>query len=227
MRGSARSQDPPDPPFVLEALVPNAEGTSVAVRALGRTLGRVDPATPARLGLRAGVVIDAAGWIALREAMARRGAFDAGVRLLARRARSRADLERRLSAAHGPEAAADALARLSAHLDDGAFARAWVEVRLRRGPVGRAALLAGLRREGVAASTARLAVDAALPEAEVGELARQAAERRLAQMRGVPPQRVRPRLAAYLSRRGFPPGAIGAALRAVLDDPVERGRAEP
>jgi len=207
------------PPFLLDALVPSRDGTSLAVRVGGRTVGRVDPAVPAALGLRAGVTVDEAGWPALQEAMARRGAFDAGVRLLARRARSRFAVQRRLSAAFGEEAAMDAVGRLAPYLDDRAFASAWVDARLRRGPVGRTALLAGLRREGVSGDTAREVVDAAAPEVDMGDLARRAAAQRLARMRGVPPQRVRARLWAFLARRGFADAVIAAALRAILTSP--------
>jgi len=41
---------PPCPPFLIEALVPSPDGSSVAVRVGGRILGRVDPAVPTAMG---------------------------------------------------------------------------------------------------------------------------------------------------------------------------------
>ncbi len=215
--GRTARADPCQPPFVLEAMLPSPDGSAISVRVAGRTIGRIDPGAPGQLGLRAGDTVDAARWPLLRAALARRGAFDAGTRLLARRARSRAWMEQRLSADFGPTAAADALGRLAPYLDDDAFARGWVEARLRRGPVGRTVLLSGLRREGVPAALAREVVEACAPASGMGELARRAAAERLARMRGVPPARVRARLWAYLARRGFADGVIVQALRTVLE----------
>jgi len=211
--------EPPAPPFRLDALTSTSDGSALAVRAAGRRLGRIDRSAAAALALHAGCSVDAAAWERLRAALDRRGAFDAGTRLLAAHARSRSDLQRRLGARFGPAAAADAVQRLAPYLDDAQFAGAWVEERLRLRPLGPSALLAGLRRAGVAPELARAAVAAALgPAGSADERLRclELARTRAAALRSAPPARRAARLAGLLARRGFSAEAVRAALRAVL-----------
>jgi regulatory protein len=216
----------PQLPFRLDALVPTADGAAVQVRAGGALLGRLDPEVARALGLGPGTQVDAALWPRLAEALARRAALEAGLRLLARRARARRELERRLRSAYGPDAAAHALARLEPYLDDAAFARGWVEERLRLRPLGAAALLAGLCRLGVDREVAARAVAEVLgPAGEEAERDRclALARRRLGQMGGLPPAQAARRLWAYLRRRGFSAETVRATLRQTLGTAPEDG----
>jgi len=142
------------------------------------------------------------------------GAHEAALRLLAVRARSRAELERRLGQRGLPqEAVAAALDRLAAVglVDDAAFARAYAESRAGRG-ADAAVIARDLRGRGVDPDLAARASDAAVPAEEQAERCRQVAEARLARMEGLRPEVQFRRLAGYLDRRGYPTGLIGAVV---------------
>jgi regulatory protein len=159
-------------------------------------------------------------------------ARDAALRLLARRARSVAELRRGLERRGLSAGAVDGtLAWLDTrgYLDDRAFAESFVRDRLRLRPRGRAALERELRAKGVDEGTARGAVEAAMAEegadeaAMAMEAAREWARRNggLVREAGRSPehrQRARRRLYGHLARRGFPPDAVRSALARVLDD---------
>ncbi len=226
--GGSRRTPPysPVPPFRLQALAPAPDGASVTIVADGHRLGRVDASVPRALGLRPETPVDAELWAALSQALADRAAFEAGVRLLSRRARARAAVESRLAAAYGLEAAARAVARLEPYLDDVAFASAWVQERLRLRPAGAAALVAGLCREGVDRALARQTVaDALGPESGDTERARclELARLRAARMSGVPAPQAARRLWAYLARKGFSAEAVAAAVRRTMGEHVANG----
>jgi regulatory protein len=111
-------------------------------------------------------------------------------------------------------------------IDDAAFARAWVESRhYSRGLAGRA-LKAELRGQGIDDEQIREAVAGLGPDAEVAT-ARRLVERKLAGIKGQPPQARARRLAGMLARKGYPPGLAYRVIReameaegtdAVLDD---------
>ncbi len=195
---------PPEWHLPLERLEPLADGGGIRIRIGGRTLGTVDPGVPAVLALDVGLPVPPQVRPALERALAEWAACDDGLRLLARRPYSSAQLERALRLRHGADAAAVALARLRVYLDDGAFARSWAASRLRAGPRGATALTAGLRQAGVGHVDTAAAVDAALAEAG-GELALcQTAARRWVARHGRPAdRRAAARLWAHLARRGF------------------------
>jgi regulatory protein len=91
--------------------------------------------------------------------------------------------------------------RRCGYLDDDAYARRWSEARLRRGPIGRLGLEAGLLRRGVpAALAAQVAGDVLDPLTE-----RQAAERLIALSPGSAPA-----VLSRLSRAGFSDDIIDA-----------------
>lgn len=155
----------------------------------------------------------------IAERRARRAAVDdpevvleAAARFLEVRARSVAEVRRRLkTAGYRADLIEDAVSRLSelGILDDEAFARAWVESRDRARPRGERAIRDELRRKGVD----RVVVDATLNERrdEGGqEHERAAAERLLAKSRRAldrvaDPRRRRQRAYALLARNGFDP----------------------
>lgn len=115
-----------------------------------------------RQGLPDGAAIPA-GWaenLLLAADVSR--ARERAMMLLAMREHSRAELARKLRRKGFSAAAAEsAVESLTADrlVDDTRFAEEWVRSRLRRRPVGRAALLAGLARAGVARAESEAAVD--------------------------------------------------------------------
>jgi regulatory protein len=141
-------------------------------------------------------------------------AKEAALRLLAVRARSRSELERRLAQRGFAERdIAAALDRLSEAglVDDAAFAAAYAESRSGRGADSRV-IAAELRDRGVAPKLAERAAEAAAPVDERAERCLEVAAARLARMEGLAPEVRFRRLAAYLDRRGYPPDLIDAVL---------------
>ena len=148
-------------------------------------------------------------------------AVDAGLRLLGRRAHSRAELRQKLTRrGYEPEDVQGALARLAelGYLDDAAFARGLVRRRSgSRGALALAAELAakGIDREGTAAALAGLEEDAQLSAAT------RLAERLYAARPSPGYREMLDSVGAKLARRGFPAGIVRAACRAVLADRLE------
>jgi len=146
-------------------------------------------------------------------------AREAALRLLAVRARSRAELERRLGPRGLPEeAVAVALDRLEAVglVDDEAFAKEYAESRAGRG-ADAAVIARDLRARGVDTDLAARASGAAVPADEQAERCRQVAEARLVRMEGLRPEVQFRRLAGYLDRRGYPAGLIDAVVSDLIN----------
>jgi regulatory protein len=157
--------------------------------------------------------LDAAG--------ARRVAGD----LLSRRPWTVADLRARLIRRGAPAEMAEAVvADLvgRGHLDDGAFAVRWVEVRSARG-YGPTRLRAELSARGVAPPLIETALATLAPDAAL-ERARATARRRWPVLRGLPRERAAGRLRDYLLRRGHRPDLVARVVRELAGDP---GGAEP
>ncbi len=145
------------------------------------------------------------------------------LRLLAGAPRTKAQLAAALRRRRVPEAAAEAvLARFAEVklIDDGMFARAWVESRhLGRGLAGRA-LGAELRQRGVAQEDIRAALEELDPDQELAT-ARELVARRLPATAKMPaPARMR-RLVAMLARKGYGPALAYRVVRETLEN--ERG----
>ena len=141
-------------------------------------------------------------------------AKDAALRLLAVRARSRGELERRLAQrGFGEQVVAAALDRLSEAglVDDAAFAAAYAESRAARGLDARV-IATELRDRGVATELAGRATDVAVPAEQRAERCRQVAVARLARLEGLAPEVQFRRLAGYLERRGYPAEVISTVL---------------
>jgi len=143
-------------------------------------------------------------------------ALECGVRLLARRAHSRAELRQKLVRkgfeADDVQAALGRLAELG-YLDDEAFARGLVRRRsVSRGPLALAAELSakGIDRAGTAAALAAFDAEAQLAAATV-------LAERLYAARPLPGYReTLDKIGPKLLRRGFSAGVVRAACRAVL-----------
>jgi regulatory protein len=144
-------------------------------------------------------------------------ALDAGLRLLAGRAHSRAELKRKLARrGFDPEAVEAATVRLSdlGYLDDRAFAAGLTRRRsASRGPL---AISAELAAKGVDRITAQTALGALTPEAQL-EAATRLAERLCDAGPRLAYREMRDRIGAKLVRRGFSSAVAGAAARAVLE----------
>jgi regulatory protein len=102
------------------------------------------------------------------------------------------------------------------YVDDQAFARWWAEARARGRRVGSVRLGQELRAKGIAPALVAAAVESAFAEVPEAERALEAARRRLPALLRVRPDRAATRLRDYLLRRGYPAGAVRAAVSAVL-----------
>lgn len=135
---------------------------------------------------------------------------------LATSARTRVQLERVLARKGIPEEAARTVLDRYTEIqliDDGAYAAAYVEAR-QRGH-GRRSLAHGLRQRGVGEELVAAAT-AVVDETTEREAARVLVRRKLAGLRGQPPEVAVRRLAGMLARKGFPPGITFEVVRAEL-----------
>jgi regulatory protein len=125
-------------------------------------------------------------------------------------------LERRGVDAATAERVLDRL-QASGLVDDAVFARDWIKSRARTGAVGRRRLAAELAQRGVPRDLAAAALD---QEAAPDEAAacRDLAEQKAPAYRRLPREAARRRLAGFLSRRGFAPDHVLAAVKAALPD---------
>jgi regulatory protein len=159
------------------------------------------------LALEIGDELPAPALDRLRELADVEAALRAGLRALAHRAHARADLRRKLlQRQHPPRAVDAALERLVGDglLDDAAFARHFAGSRTRRGR-GPARVISDLLGHGVTRPVAEDAMRQALVEEglDAATLARTVAERRAAQLAGLPTAVRQQRLLGFLKRRGF------------------------
>ncbi len=154
-----------------------------------------------------------------RPALDGRGARVAAFDLLARKAWSGRDLHARLVRRGAPsEVAREVVAELEGkgYVDDQAFARWWAEARARGRRVGSRRLAQELRAKGIAPALVAAAVESAFVEVPESTRALEAARRRLPALLRARPDRAATRLHDYLMRRGYPAGAVRAAITAVL-----------
>ena len=150
-------------------------------------------------------------------------AWDAALRLLGVRARSRHEMRERLvGRGFAPEEIEATMARLDEWklLDDAEFAGEWVRSRHAGSGRGRLALKRELRTKGIADDVAAEALEAIDPEAE-REIARRLAEKKLtftAEELDDHATRTKAyrRLAGALGRRGFPPDVITSVVKETI-----------
>src|SRR5690606_14380439 len=220
---------PPPPPRILRAEPVRPRGLEVRVHLEGEEEPlRVTLEALERARLGVGDALDPTRRRALLEHDRDVRVRDAALHLLAHRARTRRELERRLRRKGFETGRVDAcLDRLEARglLDDAAVAAAFVRDRLRHRPRGRARLADELRERGVPGELAERVIEGVLEDAGTSdaELAlrvaedwvrRQAAallEALAAGRRDPGHERARRRLVGYLVRRGFRGGALRAA----------------
>lgn len=146
-------------------------------------------------------------------------ALQKAVALLAARARSCRELERRLlERGLLPQAVSAALARLEAEglVDDEAFARAWAQARAARS-MGRARILQELRLKGVPDAAAHAAVTALDPDGQQAQ-AVQIARKLLARQDDPASPAARRRMLAAMQRRGYGYAEAARALQAAQEE---------
>ena len=168
----------------------------------GRLALTLAKALVAEHALRPGATITLDQLSAIGEEGARRGALEAGLRLLSYRQRSEEELRRRLAGKKYSEKAIEsALARLRelGYLDDEAFSRYWAETRQAQRPRSRRLLASELRSRGIDKETAEQATADVSDE----EAAYLAASGRLRALRGQEYGAFRARLGRFLTSRGF------------------------
>ncbi|WP_132993573.1 regulatory protein RecX [Gordonia zhaorongruii] len=150
-------------------------------------------------------------------------AWDAALRLLGVRARSRQEMNDRLcSRGFEPEEVESVMARLdeSKLLDDEEFAHEWVRARHAGSARGRLALKRELRTKGIADDIAARALETIDPDAE-REIARALAEKKLTftaadlEDASVRTKAYR-RLSGALGRRGYPPDVVTSIVKEVI-----------
>ncbi len=166
--------------------------------------------------LRVGQVLSDEEIARLRQRDSAERAADRALDLLSYRPRSEAELRQRLAEKYDEETVAAAIERMrrSGLVDDGEFARYWIQNRLQHNPRGAMALRQELYQKGVDES----AIEEALAEYDEEEAATRAAEMALRKLRGLSPDVLRRRLTDYLLRRGFSYGVVQPiVLRAVAD----------
>ncbi|MFC5665559.1 regulatory protein RecX [Kitasatospora misakiensis] len=147
-------------------------------------------------------------------------ARDICLRLLTGAAKSRKQLADALRKREIPdEVAEEVLTRLEevGLIDDGAFARAWVESRHSVRGLSRRALAQELRTKGVSGELAEQAL-AQLDHDDETEAARSLVDRRLRSTRGLERQTRTRRLVGMLARRGYSEGLAFRVVREALDE---------
>ncbi len=140
-------------------------------------------------------------------------------RLLARRPRTRWEMERYLkSRAYQEGTVQEILDLLSGlnYLNDEAFAREWGRYRLETRPMGERGLRRELRGKGVALNVIDATLRELFSEVDEGGLARRLAEQKAQRGQEVSPVVARRRVRDFLLRRGFSFEATNDALRHVF-----------
>src|SRR5690242_19668941 len=133
------------------------------------------------------------------------------------RARTRSELETKLSSREVPDDIATRLLDRFEEVglvDDAAFAREWVEQRQSGRGLARRALAQELRRKGIDDETAREALDEIDPDDEV-EVARALVRSKLRTVRTLDREKAMRRLVGMLARKGH---SAGVAFRVVKEE---------
>jgi len=133
--------------------------------------------------------------------------WQVAVKLLAMRAMSTEELRQRLARrGYAGDQIASVIAKLTAarYLDDAEYARTWARSRAQRRSLGPARLARELRARGIAEPEISAVLDEVFGERDVRSVAEAATIRKLRDLQGLAPLVARRRLAAFLTRRGFP-----------------------
>ena len=145
----------------------------------------------------------------------------AALRLLAVRARTARELERRLvRRGFSPAVAAEVLAWCQSlgYVDDELFAEDWIRNRTGSRPSGRRRIEHELREKGIDPELARRKLDELLSDEDEESGCLELARQQYVKLSRMPPEVRRRRLSGFLLRRGFSPEAVQRALAQVDSD---------
>ncbi len=139
-------------------------------------------------------------------------------RLLTYRARSRKELEEKLSDKEFDDAVIEAvvadLTRLG-YVNDREFARQWAAGRIRLRGFGRRRIEQELRNKGISSDVIQETLGEVFEAAPEADIAQREADKKLRSLTRFPPEVRRRRLAGHLERRGFPSETIYDVLRRI------------
>lgn len=174
-------------------------------------------------GLRVGqtVSVPELQEVARREELRR--ARESALQLLGYRARSRAEIQRRLERkGYEPELVQEALEALSRSglINDAEFSQSWVRARTGSRPMGPARIAAELRQKGVDRELIQEALEPLDPDTEM-DLALAVGRQKVEQMHGEDPRAARRKLGSILMRRGFSWDVTSRVLDILLRDDAE------
>jgi regulatory protein len=192
----------------------------------------VDRAVAVSLGLAVGQPIDEARLREVTRSEEMRQAIDRALQFLSSRARSRAEIRRRLVRQGYEEEIIDQVIDRLAQgglIDDEQFTEAWVRSRSTGRPMGPRRIAWELRQKGVDPETVRAAVGRIDEETELG-LALQVGRQKAESVRGEPMQVARRKIAAALQRRGFSWEVTSRVLETILasgEEEESEGGLEP
>ncbi|MDD5019028.1 MAG: regulatory protein RecX [Candidatus Omnitrophica bacterium] len=132
------------------------------------------------------------------------------LRLIKFRLRSEHELRDKLARKAYPGSVIDetlVFLKRSGLLDDEAFARAWVEGRIRR-PLGRVRLRRELQAKGIDSRWIEAALENACRNYDEKEVIRGLIHRKMERMKDLEKEKIRARLFGYLVRRGYPQNLV-------------------
>jgi len=143
--------------------------------------------------------------------------YKAALRLLRFRLRSENELLERLTKKFPQKEVSAVLKRLKKEgfLDDKAFARAWVQDRMRFKPKGRRLVFRELVQKGVSENLIKKILKKEYNEEKEVVLAERAAKTKIQKLKGLPKIKARQRLVHFLQRRGFGWEAIKRVLNEI------------
>ncbi|HHT72614.1 MAG TPA: regulatory protein RecX [Firmicutes bacterium] len=143
------------------------------------------------------------------------------IKLLAARDRTAHELHTRLSRDYEPSVVEEVLAYLEdrGYIDDGRFARNYVDQRNRFRPTGNLGLSHELAAKGVPSAIIETVLNS--PEEEL-DLAKRLLSQRAPTWQGLPGERRLRRAYGLLERRGFPWQTARAAVTQVLDSDLQK-----
>lgn len=147
-------------------------------------------------------------------------------RLIDHRMRTRRELAVKLKARGRPDEVIDqVLDRLenSGLIDDGRFARLWIDERLRRRPAGLSLLRRELRQKGIDAEIVDTALEESASREGETERAYEALRRQSHRYARLDRDAAHRRMVAFLGRRGFGQAVIYQVVHRVLDE-IEESR---